>query len=68
MTTITIVNLVGMVYDFIPGITIDSQNGRIIFTTKTFWRLLFLKLKDNNATDVSVYNTPTTYNEIKRNV
>ena len=52
-------------YDFIPGITIDSQNGRIIFTTKEpFGELLFSKLKDNNnATDVSVYNTPTTYNE-----
>ena len=33
-------------FDFIPGLTIDTQNGRIIFTTKEpFGRTLFEKLR-----------------------
>ncbi|AWG20348.1 cell surface protein SprA [Flavobacterium faecale] len=51
-------------FDFIEGLTMDSQNGRIIFTSKEpFGQLLFDKLKDkNNPTDVSNYADPTTYN------
>ena len=52
-------------FDFLSGLTIDSQNGRIIFTTKEpFGELLFSKLKDkNNPADVSNYDDLTTYNE-----
>ncbi|MDG1870568.1 MAG: cell surface protein SprA, partial [Flavobacterium sp.] len=51
-------------FDFLSGLTIDSQNGRIIFTTKEpFGELLFSKLKDgNNPTDVSNYDDISTYN------
>jgi cell surface protein SprA len=46
-------------FDFIPGLTIDSQNGRIIFTSKEpFGELLFKKLS-NGGED---YNVPATYN------
>ena len=47
-------------FDFMEGLTIDSQNGRIIFTTKEpFGELLFNKLKDNTSQD---YSNTTTYN------
>ncbi len=48
-------------FDFIPGMTVDTQNGRIIFTTvEPFGEYLFNKLKDN--TTLESYNDPTTYN------
>jgi cell surface protein SprA len=49
-------------FDFIPGLTVDQQNGRIIFTTvEPFGKLIFDKLK--LATDVgSNYYDPNTYN------
>ncbi|WP_166920679.1 T9SS outer membrane translocon Sov/SprA [Flavobacterium poyangense] len=48
-------------FDYIPGITVDSQNGRIIFTTKEpFGELLFQKLKGAAGED---YNNPGTYND-----
>jgi cell surface protein SprA len=52
-------------FDFMEGLTMDSQNGRIIFTTKEpFGELLFSKLKDNsNPLDISVYNDPESYND-----
>lgn len=35
-------------FDFIPGLTVDSQNGRIIFTTvEPFGKALFEKLRTN---------------------
>ena len=48
-------------FDFMQGITIDSQNGRIIFTTKEpFGELLFSKLSNTgsgeNYNDVNTYN------------
>ena len=52
-------------FDFMQGLTIDPQNGRIIFTTKEpFGELLFNKLADkdlngipiNSYTDVDNYN------------
>ncbi|MDP2160474.1 MAG: cell surface protein SprA, partial [Flavobacterium sp.] len=46
-------------FDFIPGLTVDTQNGRIIFTTvEPFGRTLFNKLIDG-AQD---YDVPSTYN------
>ncbi len=48
-------------FDFMPGLTVDTQNGRLIFTTKEpFGELLFSKL----TTDATIqkYNDPTTYN------
>ncbi|MEP6928729.1 MAG: cell surface protein SprA, partial [Flavobacterium sp.] len=48
-------------FDYIPGITVDAQNGRIIFTTKEpFGERLFAKLK--TAGSVEDYNNTTTYN------
>jgi cell surface protein SprA len=48
-------------FDFVPGITIDPQYGRIIFTTKEpFGEHLFKKL--NNTTATEDYNDPLTYN------
>jgi len=46
-------------FDFVPGLTMDSQNGRIIFTTKEpFGELLFSKLSTGgeNYKDVNTYN------------
>jgi cell surface protein SprA len=48
-------------FDFIPGLTVDTQNGRIIFTSKEpFGELLFKKLDDPNSPrnydDVATYN------------
>ena len=49
-------------FDFIPGLTVDTQNGRIIFTTvEPFGKLLFDKLKNPN-TPSEVYDDPATYN------
>ncbi|MDI1257475.1 MAG: cell surface protein SprA [Flavobacterium sp.] len=46
-------------FDFIPGLTVDSQNGRIIFTTvEPFGKFLFNKLA-NGGED---YNNTATYN------
>jgi cell surface protein SprA len=46
-------------FDFIPGLTVDTQNGRLIFTTvEPFGKLLFEKLRSNSTED---YNG-TTYN------
>jgi cell surface protein SprA len=47
-------------FDFIPGLTVDPQNGRIIFTTvEPFGALLFEKLR---LTNNEVYGNPLTYN------
>jgi cell surface protein SprA len=47
-------------FDFLPGITIDAENGRIIFTTvEPFGSHIFDKLDNTPGTD---YNTPSTYN------
>lgn len=46
-------------FDYVPGVTVDVQNARIIFTTKEpFGELLFRKLK----LGAENYNDPTTYN------
>ncbi|WP_416135545.1 cell surface protein SprA [Aquimarina sp. 2201CG5-10] len=48
-------------FDYVPGITIDTENGRIVFTTvEPFGKHLFDKLDNGGgATD---YNNPATYN------
>jgi cell surface protein SprA len=48
-------------FDFIPGLTVDQQNGRIIFTTvEPFGKVIFDKLKLPG--DGSDYYNPNTYN------
>ena len=48
-------------FDFMQGITIDSQNGRLIFTTKEpFGELLFSKL--SNTGSAENYDDASTYN------
>jgi cell surface protein SprA len=48
-------------FDFMPGLTIDAQYGRIIFTTKEpFGELLFSKL--SNVGSAENYNNTISYN------
>ncbi|TDW46343.1 protein involved in gliding motility SprA [Flavobacterium sp. 270] len=48
-------------FDYIPGITVDVQNGRVIFTTKEpFGELLFKKLQNTGSAEN--YDDPNTYN------
>lgn len=48
-------------FDFMPGLTIDAQNGRIIFTVKEpFGELLFTKLKNTGSAES--YNSVDSYN------
>ncbi len=50
-------------FDFIPGITVDQQYGRVIFTTvEPFGKHLFEKLKSPDAPFAEDYNNPDTYN------
>lgn len=50
-------------FDFLPGITVDTQNGRIIFTTvEPFGEHLFNKLDDTPNGGPEAYDNPTTYN------
>ena len=45
-------------FDFVQGLTVDSQNGRLIFTTvEPFGKLLFEKLRTDPLQD---YDLPTT--------
>lgn len=47
-------------FDFLPGLTVDPQNARIIFTTvEPFGKLLFEKLRTNPLED---YTNTATYN------
>ncbi|WP_281235337.1 cell surface protein SprA [Flavobacterium gelatinilyticum] len=49
-------------FDYVPGVTVDVQNGRIIFTTKEpFGELLFNKLLETNGS--RSYDDPSTYND-----
>jgi cell surface protein SprA len=48
-------------FDFLPGITVDTQNGRIIFTTvEPFGKHLFDELNDPSVP--ANYNVPDSYN------
>lgn len=48
-------------FDYIPGVTVDVQNGRIIFTTKEpFGELLFKKLQNTGSGEN--YDDPNSYN------
>ena len=49
-------------FDFIPGLTVDAQNGRLIFTTaEPFGEFLFDKLRLDNA-ETYTDATETSYN------
>ncbi len=48
-------------FDFIPGLTVNTQNGSIIFTTvEPFGKHLFKKLTSNSGAEL--YNDPLSYN------
>ncbi len=48
-------------FDFLPGITVDTQNGRVIFTTvEPFGEHLFKKLRSETGSEN--YEVPATYN------
>ncbi|MFK7032996.1 cell surface protein SprA [Flavobacterium oreochromis] len=48
-------------FDFLPGLTIDTQNGRVIFTkVEPFGKSLFEKLVSNNVAEN--YNDENSYN------
>ncbi len=48
-------------FDFIPGLTVDTQNGRLIFTTKEpFGELLFEKLRLSATENYKEGNNQTT--------
>ncbi len=50
-------------FDFIPGLTIDVENGRIIFTTvEPFGSHLFNKLDNTPNSGNEDYENPATYN------
>ncbi|HET8810047.1 MAG TPA: cell surface protein SprA [Flavobacteriaceae bacterium] len=50
-------------FDYVPGITIDPENGRVIFTTvEPFGRYLFNKLDPDPNAGTEDYDNPTTYN------
>src|SRR5699024_467145 len=50
-------------FDFVPGITVDPENGRLIFTTvEPFGKHLFEKLQDPDGAQAD-YDDPDTYNE-----
>jgi cell surface protein SprA len=50
-------------FDYLPGITIDTQNGRIIFTSvEPFGEYLFNKLDNDGAGGGQIYEAPSTYN------
>jgi cell surface protein SprA len=50
-------------FDFVPGLTVDTQNGRIIFTTvEPFGSHIFNKLDNTPGAGPEDYEDPTTYN------
>jgi len=51
-------------FDFVPGITIDSEYGRIIFTSvEPFGEFLFDKLKNPQGSSGEDYDNSVTYND-----
>nr|WP_211331807.1 cell surface protein SprA [Ulvibacter antarcticus] len=50
-------------FDFLPGVTVDTQNGRVIFTSvEPFGEYLFDKLDDTPRSGPENYEIPSTYN------
>jgi len=50
-------------FDFVPGLTVDTQNGLIIFTSvEPFGEYLFNKLDLTPGSPQEVYENPSTYN------
>ncbi|GAA0871483.1 cell surface protein SprA [Gangjinia marincola] len=53
-------------FDFVPGLTIDPQNGNMIFTSvEPFGEYLFNQLGPENGSPGN-YNDPNTYNEFQQ--
>ncbi|GAA0717173.1 cell surface protein SprA [Aquimarina litoralis] len=51
-------------FDYVPGLTIDPENGRIIFTTvEPFGQHLFNKLDNDGAPNPNDYTNPSNYND-----
>ncbi len=51
-------------FDYVPGLTIDPENGRVIFTTvEPFGQHLFNKLDNDGITNPADYTNPLNYNE-----
>ncbi|MCH4821946.1 cell surface protein SprA [Gramella lutea] len=51
-------------FDYVPQITIDAQNGNVIFTTvEPFGSHLFEKLDENPSSGTEDYDIPETWNE-----
>ena len=54
-------------FDYVPGLTVDPENGRIIFTTaEPFGQHLFNKLDNDPVTNPADYDNPETYNANQR--
>ena len=54
-------------FDYVPGITINTQNGLVIFTTvEPFGEYLFDKLDNTPNAGGEDYNLPQTYNDNQR--
>ncbi|WP_284653802.1 T9SS outer membrane translocon Sov/SprA [Flavobacterium terrisoli] len=57
-------------FDFLPGLTVDQQNGRLIFTTvEPFGKHLFEKLRTSPGSPENYYGDPTSiadYNDNQR--
>ncbi|MGB3591875.1 MAG: cell surface protein SprA, partial [Nonlabens sp.] len=50
-------------FDYVPGLTVDPENGRIIFTTvEPFGRHIFDKLDNTPGSGTEDYADPSTYN------
>tara|TARA_R110002072_G_scaffold142804_4_gene288366 strand:+ start:13841 stop:21112 length:7272 start_codon:yes stop_codon:yes gene_type:complete len=51
-------------FDFLPGVTVDTQNGRIIFTSvEPFGEYLFKELDNTPNSGPEMYSNRDTYNE-----
>ena len=54
-------------FDFIPGLTVDQQNGRLIFTSvEPFGKMLFEKLRTNSGQNYLGDETTLDYNDNQR--
>jgi cell surface protein SprA len=53
-------------FDFMQGITIDSQNGRVIFTTKEPFGGVVSKLSNTGSNES--YDDLGSYNQIRRSM
>jgi cell surface protein SprA len=55
-------------FDFLPGLTVDQQNGRLIFTSvEPFGKLLFDKLRTSPGSSENYYGDPTLISDYNAN-